>query len=234
MVSEPEAKAKTAPVSKVIEQMPTAESVQEPAPQSATTQESAEDTSGPTFDQVKTVKHETAFDEWIANGKKIPEGLAFVGGSPWFDEATGNYRSDKEVYELVFGGVTNSSELQGDENVKDEVTFDEWVANGKKIPEGLVFVGGSPWFDEKTGTIRSDMEVYKLIFGCVTKKRELEDEIGVKDETTLDEQVASGNEVLGRARDSSFSDEMKGGEIVESGTVFHKLLEPSKWFCCGA
>jgi hypothetical protein len=43
-------------------------------------------------------------------------------------------------------------------------TFEQWVEGGKKIPQGLVFTGGSPIFDESTGKNRSDEEVYKMCF----------------------------------------------------------------------
>ena len=33
-------------------------------------------------------------------------------------------------------------------------TFEQWVASGKKIPEGMMFIGGSPWFNETTGKKR--------------------------------------------------------------------------------
>ena len=42
--------------------------------------------------------------------------------------------------------------------------FKDWVKQGKKIPEGLIFAGGSPWFNESTGKNRTPEEVYKMIF----------------------------------------------------------------------
>jgi len=44
-------------------------------------------------------------------------------------------------------------------------TFEEWVKGGKKIPAGRVFIGGSPWFNERTGQRRSAEEVYKMLYG---------------------------------------------------------------------
>jgi predicted secreted protein len=44
-------------------------------------------------------------------------------------------------------------------------TFEEWVEGGKKIPAGRVFIGGSPWFNERTGKRRSAEEVYKMLYG---------------------------------------------------------------------
>ncbi len=44
-------------------------------------------------------------------------------------------------------------------------TFEEWVKGGKKIPAGRVFIGGSPWFNERTGQRRSAKEVYKMLYG---------------------------------------------------------------------
>ena len=44
-------------------------------------------------------------------------------------------------------------------------TFEEWVKAGKKIPAGRIFIGGSPWFNERTGQRRSAEEVYKKLYG---------------------------------------------------------------------
>jgi len=55
------------------------------------------------------------------------------------------------------------------EPVEKAPTFEEWVKGGMKIPEDMVFIGGSPRFDESTGKNRSDEEVYKLIFGKPSK-----------------------------------------------------------------
>jgi hypothetical protein len=49
-------------------------------------------------------------------------------------------------------------------------SFDEWVKGGKKIPEGLIFTGGSPWFNESTGKNRSPEQVYRMIFNKDPKK----------------------------------------------------------------
>lgn len=43
-------------------------------------------------------------------------------------------------------------------------TYEEWLAGGKKIPAGMVFTGGSPWFNESTGQKRRPQEVYNMIF----------------------------------------------------------------------
>ena len=44
-------------------------------------------------------------------------------------------------------------------------TFEQWVASGKKLPEGMMFIGGSPWFNETTGKKREPIEVYEMIYG---------------------------------------------------------------------
>ena len=49
------------------------------------------------------------------------------------------------------------------EGKKVKPTFEQWVASGKKLPEGMIFVGGSPWFDETTGKKREPIEVYAMI-----------------------------------------------------------------------
>ena len=44
-------------------------------------------------------------------------------------------------------------------------TFEQWVAGGKKLPQGMMFTGGSPWFNERTGQRRQPREVYDMIYG---------------------------------------------------------------------
>ena len=44
-------------------------------------------------------------------------------------------------------------------------TFEQWVANGKKLPKGMMFMGGTPWFNESTGQRRTAEEVYKMLYG---------------------------------------------------------------------
>ena len=44
-----------------------------------------------------------SFEQWMAGGKKLPEGMMFIGGSPWFNESTGQKRTAQEVYEMVYG-----------------------------------------------------------------------------------------------------------------------------------
>ena len=59
----------------------------------------------------------------------------------------------------------NLLKLENQKNTKPKIpSFQEWVKDGKKIPEGLIFTGGSPWFNERTGKNRSPEEVYKIIF----------------------------------------------------------------------
>jgi len=43
-------------------------------------------------------------------------------------------------------------------------TYEEWLKGGKKIPPGMVFTGGSPWFNERTGQKRQPREVFNMIF----------------------------------------------------------------------
>lgn len=44
-------------------------------------------------------------------------------------------------------------------------TYEEWLAGGKKIPPGMVFTGGTPWFNERTGQRRQPREVYDMLYG---------------------------------------------------------------------
>ena len=42
------------------------------------------------------------YDKWLAGGRKIPPGMLFIGGSPWFNESTGQRRQPREVYDMIF------------------------------------------------------------------------------------------------------------------------------------
>jgi len=44
-------------------------------------------------------------------------------------------------------------------------TFRAWVAGGMKLPEDMMFTGGTPWFDESTGSERTPEAVYEMVFG---------------------------------------------------------------------
>ncbi len=50
-------------------------------------------------------------------------------------------------------------------------TYEKWLAGGKKVPPGMVFTGGSPWFNESTGQRRQPREVYDMIFGRTGGKK---------------------------------------------------------------
>ena len=62
-----------------------------------------EDGSGTVFAQNDFNQTHPTFEEWIQNGKQLPEDMMFIGGTPWFDEFTGKNREDKEVYNMIFG-----------------------------------------------------------------------------------------------------------------------------------
>ena len=62
-----------------------------------------EDGSGTVFAQNDFNQTHPTFEEWIQNGKQLPEDMMFIGGTPWFDEFTGKNREDKEVYDMIFG-----------------------------------------------------------------------------------------------------------------------------------
>ena len=57
-----------------------------------------------------------------------------------------------------------SNQSVKDRPAKDVLTFEQWVANGKKLPEGMMFIGGTPWFNESTGKKRTAKEVYDRFY----------------------------------------------------------------------
>merc|ERR1712048_800437 len=62
----------------------------------------------------------------------------FAGGSPWFDEATGNNKSDKEVYELIYGvdkrAKAMPESLMEGQTEEVQIEGDEFVISGRGAP----------------------------------------------------------------------------------------------------
>ena len=69
------------------------------------------DGNGTIFSQNDLNQTHPSFEEWVQNGKKLPEEMMFTGGTPWFDESTGQNRDDKEVYDMLFGIKTGEYKL---------------------------------------------------------------------------------------------------------------------------
>jgi hypothetical protein len=69
------------------------------------------DGNGTVFSQNDLNHTHPSFEEWIQNGKKLPEEMMFTGGTPWFDEFTGQNRDDKEVYNMLFAIKTGEYQL---------------------------------------------------------------------------------------------------------------------------
>ena len=70
-----------------------------------------EDGNGTIFAQNDLNQTHPTLEEWVQNGKKLPEGMMFMGGTPWFDESTGQNREDKEVYDMLFAIKTGEYQL---------------------------------------------------------------------------------------------------------------------------
>lgn len=43
------------------------------------------------------------YEEWVAGGQEVPSDMVFTGGTPWFDESTGQRRQPREVYGMIYG-----------------------------------------------------------------------------------------------------------------------------------
>ena len=76
------------------------------------------------------------FEEWVKGGKKIPVDRVFTGGSPWFDESTGQTRSPEAVYEILYSrqGKETPDQLPGPAGKvsEDWVDLYEPHVDGKK------------------------------------------------------------------------------------------------------
>ena len=71
----------------------------------------SEDGNGTIFAQNDLNQTHPTFEDWVQNGKKLPEGMMFLGGTPWFDEVTGQNREDREVYDMIFAIQTGEYKL---------------------------------------------------------------------------------------------------------------------------
>ena len=93
--------------------------------------------------------------------EKIEEMKDFMERARFTPEGLAKYKARLMKME----NELNLLKLENQKNTKTKIpSFQEWVKDGKKIPEGLIFTGGSPWFNERTGKNRSPEEVYKIIF----------------------------------------------------------------------
>ena len=93
--------------------------------------------------------------------EKIEEMKNFMERARFTPEGLAKYKARLMKME----NELNLLKLENQKNTKTKIpSFQEWVKDGKKIPEGLIFTGGSPWFNERTGKNRSPEEVYKIIF----------------------------------------------------------------------
>ena len=95
------------------------------------------DGNGTIFSQNDLNQTHPTFEEWVQNGKKLPEEMMFTGGTPWFDESTGQNRDDKEVYDMIFGilpGEYKLSYLYRDQagNLSNLATRTLWVIHPTK------------------------------------------------------------------------------------------------------
>ena len=79
----------------------------------------------------------------------------------------GGKLADADAFALVAAELMNlkPGPLAVDKPKDGKPTFDEWVKGGMKIPGDRVFIGGTPWFDERRGERRTPREVYEILFG---------------------------------------------------------------------
>ena len=99
--------------------------------------------------------------------KEIAEIKRTLTVAKFTDEDLGKFMYRLKKKETMLAQLKSSEKGTG----KDKTpSFEEWVKGGKKIPKGLIFTGGSPWFNERTGKNRSPEKVYKMIFNKDPKK----------------------------------------------------------------
>ena len=89
--------------------------------------------------------------------------ITLLSTDPWIDPGA-TWKDQKDGNGTIFS--------QNDLN-QTHPTLEEWVQNGKKLPEGMMFTGGTPWFDESTGQNRDDKEVYNMLFAIKTGEYQL-------------------------------------------------------------
>ena len=95
--------------------------------------------------------------------KEIEELNFFLSMAKFTPQGLASYKTKLKKKEMQL------NDLLGSEKSKTP-NFKDWVKDGKKIPEGLIFTGGSPWFNERTGKNRSPEEVYRMLYNKNPKK----------------------------------------------------------------
>jgi hypothetical protein len=115
--------------------------------------------------QIKVIWRKRVGDFQVYDAKQGARGIALLG-----DKHEGRYwlRADK------FEPVEKLDEVAGlmarKDGGKPKVpSFEEWVKEGKPLPEDRMWTGGTPWFDETKGERRSAEEVYEMIYGQPAK-----------------------------------------------------------------
>ena len=129
------------------------------------------------FITVARILKNTLTDRPIAVGDQLPLGMPGKDGPRtskdirytlgqegiWLLELKGE--TFHATFPADFQKLDKLEEIKGYIKAVATPTFDEWVASGKPIPAGRIFIGGSPWFDESTGKQRSPAAVYRMLFG---------------------------------------------------------------------
>jgi hypothetical protein len=106
---------------------------------------------------VKVIWRPKAGQWTIFDAKEGARGIALLG-----DKHNDRYWLRRDNFEPVSKLAEVKKAMNG--NHASKPTFEEWVQSGKKLPEGMMFAGGSPWFNERTGKKRTDKEVYQMIY----------------------------------------------------------------------
>jgi hypothetical protein len=112
-------------------------------------------------DRAKKVAAATATEIQVLE-KEIGSMKNFMKRARFTPEGLVKYKAKLKKKEDRLAALKNGTAASKKKGVP---TFDEWVKGGKKIPEGMMFTGGTPWFNESTGKNRSAKEVYKILFG---------------------------------------------------------------------
>ncbi len=127
------------------------------------------------------------FEQWVEGGKKIPQGLVFTGGSPFFNESTGKNRSDEDAYKIIFGVPGSPRPETGDPEPRPEVERpDPRVEEYRKLEKALA--GNKEW----SAKAERDLQVKIAEANKNPDKREVE--IHVKNLVAEHEAAMKGHE----------------------------------------
>lgn len=102
-------------------------------------------------------------DQWIYDAAEGQRGIAILD-----DKHEERYWLRADKFEPL-AKLEEVEKMIAEPPAPQVPTFRQWVADGMPLPAGMMFAGGTPWFDESAGRERTPEEVYQILYGADEK-----------------------------------------------------------------